>query len=449
MLRRLGIDAPLHFATVSTLTADLGNTAIFPALVSGGCLHVLGYDVSMEPTLFRAYVATRHIDVLKIVPSHLSTLLASDADGDILPSKYLVLGGEALAWDLVERIARTRHTCKVVNHYGPTETTVGCLTYSVDSTTDAAFSRTAPIGRPIANMRAYVLDPRLRPVPTGVTGELYIGGQGVADGYINQPGETAARFMPDPFVSDRAARIYRTGDLARHLSAGEIEFVGRADHQVKVRGFRVEPGEIEAVLAGSRGVRQAVVVVCADPGGEDRLVAYVTPSSAAALSQDDLRTSAKEHLPDYMVPSSFVVLPSMPLTANGKVDRAALPAPDASRPDSRNAFVAPRTPVEQELANIWATILKRSEVGVHDNFFELGGHSLMATRVVSQMRRVFQVEIPLGSLFGSPTVAALAEEIERATGGQASRLLVDLAELEGLSEEEAARLLDGETGPRR
>ena len=403
----------------------------------------------MEGSLFRKYVATRPIDVLKIVPSHLNALLASDGDAQILPSQYLIVGGEALGWELLERVAKIRHTCKILNHYGPTETTVGSLTFAVDGTDHAAGSLTVPIGRPIANMRAYILDPRLRPVPTGVTGELYIGGEGVADGYVNQPGETAARFMPDPFVSDPAARVYRTGDLARHLSDGNIEFVGRADHQVKVRGFRVELGEIEAVLAESRSVRQAVVIVCGDPAGDQRVVAYVTPSAAAALSQDELRASAREKLPDYMIPSSFVVLSTMPLTPNGKVDRAALPAPDESRPDQQRVFVAPRTPVEKELANIWASLLKLSEVGAHDNFFELGGHSLLATRVVSQMRKVFRIEIPLGSLFESPTVAASAEIIERAADGQASRLLADITELEQLSDEEAARLLRLEKGPAR
>lgn len=441
MMRRLQIDGPLHFATVSTLTADLGNTCIFPALVSGGCLHVLGADVSMEPALFRKYVATHALDVLKIVPSHLSTLLVSEGDAEVLPAKYLVLGGEALSWELVNRIARARPACRILNHYGPTETTVGCLTWAVEGAEASPGSLTVPIGSPIANMRAYILNRRLRPVPTGVIGELYIGGAGVADGYVNQPEETAARFIPDPFADDTSARIYRTGDLARHLPDASLEFVGRADHQVKVRGYRVELGEIEAVLAGSPGVRQTVVAAVADADGDQRLIAYVVPSSGETLSHDALRALAREKLPDYMIPSAFVVLPAMPLTANGKVDRAALPAPDQARRDLQRPFVAPRTPVEQALANIWATLLKRTDIGINDDFFELGGHSLLATRVVSQMRRVFQIEIPLGSLFESPTVAALAEEIERSSGGQASRLLADLAELEGLSDDDAAKLL--------
>jgi acyl carrier protein len=379
----------------------------------------------------------------------MSTLLVTDTDGGILPAKYLVLGGEALSWELAERIARTGAACRILNHYGPTETTVGCLTWAVSPTGATPTSLTVPIGGPIANTRAYVLDRRLRPVPTGVTGELYISGAGVADGYVKQPEETAARFVPDPFAQDPPARMYRTGDLARHLADDAIEFVGRADHQVKVRGYRVELGEIEAVLLSTPDIRQAVVIVSGDTAGDQQLIAYVAPSSGATLSHDALRASAREKLPDYMIPSTFVVLPAMPLTPNGKVDRAALPPPDRARPDLQRVFVAPRTPVEQALAGIWATILKRTEVGVHDDFFELGGHSLLATRVVSQMRRVFQVEIPLGSLFEFPTVAALAEHIDSSTAGQASRLLADLAELENLSEEEAAKLLDEDTGPSR
>jgi amino acid adenylation domain-containing protein len=443
ILRRLAVDGPLHFATVSTITADLGNTCIFPALASGGCLHVLGSDVAMEPRRFEEYVSKRPIDILKIVPSHLSTLLVSQSYASMLPSKHLILGGEALPRELVERIATTGATCRILNHYGPTEATVGCLTFDVDPAGAGGSSLTVPIGRPIANLRAYILDSRLRPVPTGVAGELYVGGEGLAAGYINDPAETAARFLPDPFVREAAARIYRTGDLARYLPDGAIEFLGRADHQVKVRGFRVEPGEIEAVLTAEAGVRDAVVVVRPGTSGDPRLVAYVT-AAAGPLRPDTLRACVQEKLPDYMVPSAFVVLPSLPLTPNGKVDRAALPPPDDSRPDLERAFVAPRTPIERELSNIWASLLNVKDVGVHDNFFDLGGHSLLATRVVSQMRRVFALEIPLGSLFTSPTVAALAEEIERATGARTSDLLVDVAELEQLSDEEAARLLSVE-----
>jgi acyl carrier protein len=299
----------------------------------------------------------------------------------------------------------------------------------------------------------FVLDKYLQPVPTGVAGELYIGGAGVAAGYLNQPAETAARFVADPFAQETGARLYRTGDLARYLPDGNIEFLGRVDHQVKVRGFRVELGEIEAVLAAHASVRQAVVTtgtVSVSPAASlskeqsatsatsQRLIAYIVSAEAKPPTTDELRNLLKQKLPDYMVPSAFVFLKSLPLTPNGKIDRAALPAPDETRPDLQKSFVAPRTPVEAELARIWAGLLKVNEVGIDDNFFDLGGHSLLATQVVSRMRQAFQVEISLRSLFESPTVAALAEKISNATTVETARLL---AELEQLSDEEAELLL--------
>jgi amino acid adenylation domain-containing protein len=429
ILKLLEVDRPLAFATVSTISADLGNTCIFPSLVSGGCLHILSYEVAMEGDLLRDYFARRPIDVLKIVPSHLYGLLASQTDDGILPAKYLILGGEALSWDLVQQLARLDHSCRIINHYGPTETTVGSLTFAVDDQNAADYSATVPIGRPLANTRCYILDRWQRPVVPGVIGELYIGGAGVAAGYLNQPGETAARFVPDPF----GARMYRTGDLARSLVDGNIEFLGRADHQVKVRGHRVELGEIEAVLAAHPGVRQAIVIASRDD--DVRLVAYIV---GASLPHDELRAALRKKLPEYMVPSAFVFLKALPLTPNGKVDRAALPLAEDVRAGVQSDFVAPRTPVEEKLAGLWAGLLKVKTIGVHDNFFELGGHSLLATQVVSRMRKEFQVEITLVSLFESPTVAAMAEKIEQAKADNTARLLL---ELDQLSDDEASRLL--------
>lgn len=435
ILQRLKVAGPLSFATVSTISADLGNTCVFPALLSGGCLHVIGYEASMEGDLLRDYFIKHRIEVLKIVPSHLSTLLATQTDGGMLPAKYLILGGEALTWDLVQNISRFDHTCQIINHYGPTETTVGSLTYSVDEHAASPYSSTLPIGRPIANTRCYILDRRQRPVPFGVAGELHIGGAGVAYGYLNQPAETEARFLPDPFTGDSEGRMYRTGDLVRYLPDNNIEFLGRVDHQVKVRGFRVELAEIEAVLSNHAGVRQAVVTLNRDQTGNERIVAYLV---SAPTSPDKLRAALKQKLPDYMVPSVFVFLKSLPLTPNGKVDRAALPAPDDTRVGLQIDFVAPRTQIESELAGIWAVLLKLDAVGVHDNFFDLGGHSLLATQVVSRMRKEFQLEIPLRSLFETPTVAGLAEKIESSRADNTARLLADLEEI---SDDEAARLL--------
>ena len=433
ILQLLEVDRPLAFATVSTISADLGNTCIFPSLVSGGCLHILSYEVAMEGDQLRDYFARRPIDVLKIVPSHLYGLLATQTGGGILPAKCLILGGEALSWDLVRQISRLDHSCRIINHYGPTETTVGSLTFAVDDENDAVYSGTVPIGRPLANTRCYILDRWQRPVVPGVVGELYIGGAGVAAGYLNQPAETATRFVQDPLA--HGARMYRTGDLARYLVDGNIEFLGRADHQVKVRGHRVELGEIEAVLAAHPGVRQAIVTARRGESDELRIVAYIV---GASLPHDELRTALRKKLPDYMLPSAFVFLKVLPLTPNGKVDRAALPEPEDVRAGVQTEFVAPRTPVEEKLAGLWAGLLKVKTIGVYDNFFELGGHSLLATQVVSRMRKEFQVEITLVSLFESPTVAAMAEKIEKATADNTARLLL---ELDQLSDDEAGRLL--------
>jgi len=435
ILQLLQADRPLAFATVSTISADLGNTCIFPSLLSGGCLHILSYDVAMEGDQLRDYFARYQIDVLKIVPSHLNGLLASQTDGRILPAKYLILGGEALSWDLVRQISQLDHSCRIINHYGPTETTVGSLTFTVDRENAANYSATVPIGRPIANTRCYLLDRRQRPVVPGAIGELYIGGAGVAAGYLNQPAETATRFVQDPFAAEYGGRLYRTGDLARYLVDGNIEFLGRADHQVKVRGHRVELGEIEAALAAHAGVRQAIVIGRRDQSDDLRIVAYILGPS---MPHDELRASLRKKLPEYMLPSAFVFLKTLPLTPNGKVDRAALPAPEDVRAGVQSEFVAPRTPAEEKLAGLWAGLLKVNTIGVFDNFFDLGGHSLLATQVVSRMRREFEVEISLRSLFESPTVAAMAEKIEKAAADDTARLLV---ELDQLSDEEAARLL--------
>jgi amino acid adenylation domain-containing protein len=437
ILQLLEVDRPLAFATVSTISADLGNTCIFPSLVSGGCLHLISYDVAMEGALLSGYVAKRPIDVLKIVPSHLSALLAAPHH-DILPRKYLLLGGEALSWELVDRISQTNPACKIINHYGPTETTVGSLTFGVKPNEVSTHSLTVPIGQPIANTSVYILDRHLKPVPTGVAGELYIGGAGLADGYLNQPIETAARFVLNPFSDKPDARLYRTGDLARYLPEGDIEFLGRIDHQVKVRGFRVELAEIETVLLMHNEVREAVVVAEAATTENQRLVGYVVASASKPPGIDELRTFLGRRLPAYMIPSTFVFLKTMPLTPNGKIDRASLPSPDDARPGLQRLFVAPRTPIEKELAGIWAELLKLNEVGVEDSFFELGGHSLLATQVVSRMRKTFNCEIPLRSLFESPTIAQLAQQIAASRAIESERLL---AEIEKLSDEEVETML--------
>ncbi len=432
----------LNFATVSTLGADLGNTAVFPALMSGGCLHVVGYETAMAGNLFGDYAKKHPIDVLKITPSHLGSLLAAPEGASMLPRKYLVLGGDAAGWDLVKRV-QSAGRCEVINHYGPTEATVGCCTFSVSENNVGEWApKTVPVGKPIANDSVYILDPLLRPVPAGVPGELCVGGAGIAKGYLSQPQQTAERFVKDPFSQNADARLYRTGDLARFLPDGNIEFLGRIDQQVKIRGFRVEPAEIENVLKQHPSVQQTVVVPVVDKSGDKRLVAYVVAKKPAP-SVDDLRTFLGGKLPDYMIPAAIVHLDTLPLTKNGKVDFAALPSPETVAMEK--TIIAPRNPMEQQLVEIWREVLHIDNFSVQDNFFELGGHSLLATQVISRVRSAFHVQLPLRSLFDAPTVAGLAAEIERAPqSAEDEELAKLLSELEGLSDEEAERLLASE-----
>jgi amino acid adenylation domain-containing protein/non-ribosomal peptide synthase protein (TIGR01720 family) len=397
--------APLHFGTVSTLSADLGNTSIFPALISGGCLHVISHEAAMDGGKFAAYAAEHPIDVLKIVPSHFSALLA-EGGAAILPRAFLILGGEALPFELVKRIREVSGECRIINHYGPTETTVGALTYDLSESIENSFdAKTVPIGRPIANAEIYILDRRMNLLPAGVAGELYIGGGGVAAGYLNQPAATAERFLANPFSPHRGARMYRTGDIARRLPDGNVEFLGRADQQVKIRGYRIELGEIESALSKHEEVREAVVVERRDASGTGRLIAYVV--SRRPLGREALQAFLSHTLPSYMVPASFVFLKSLPITRNGKVDRSALPDPGSAQAQRTEGYVAPRTPIEEMLAKIWSEVLGREPIGIHDNFFELGGDSILSIQIISRANRA-GLHLTAKHVFQHQTIAELS-----------------------------------------
>jgi amino acid adenylation domain-containing protein len=411
--RRLDLERypePLRFATVSTLGADLGNTCIYPSLLSGGCLHIIGQDVAADSQRLREYMTRYPVDVLKIVPSHLLVLLNSGGGREVLPRKHLVMGGEALTIPLMEKLAAANGSCEVLNHYGPTETTVGSLTLRLkDYDWKNSTAQTIPIGRPIANTRAYILDTQDEPVPVGVAGELYIAGEGVTAGYINQPERTAERFLPDRFGPDTNAKMYRTGDLVRYCAEGEIEFLGRADDQVKIRGFRIELGEIESVLLRHRGVKQAAVLAVADARCDKSLVGYVV----GAASSEELRSYLHGQLPDYMMPSAIIPMPKFPLNANGKIDRQALPKPEDVQAAQREP-VSPRTPSEEIILAIWGEVLRRDGIGVEDNFFEIGGHSLLATQIASRLREHFRIAVAVRTVFEAPTIAELARRLDRA-----------------------------------
>ena len=402
---RLKLDRDrLTFATTTTIAADLGNTCIFPSLVSGGCLHVLSYETTTDGARFAEYMTDHSIDVLKIVPSHLNSLLSSGKGDSILPRKYLISGGEALSWELATRITELKPDCAVINHYGPTEATIGSLTFTVSQSNDHSWgSTTVPIGRPITNAEIFILNEYLDPVPVGVPGELHIGGAGIARGYLNNPEQTSERFIPNPFSQDYSARLYRTGDRARYLCDGNVEFLGRMDQQVKVRGYRVELGEIEAVLSKHPSIRQSVVLAREDRPSEKRLVAYVVLSEETETIISDLRRWVKQRLPNYMVPSAFVLLDEVPLTANGKLDQRALPAPGGKQ-FQENSFVAPRNTLELLLTKSWEKVLDVRPIGVKDNFFDLGGDSLLGVRLFAQIEKVCGKKVPLATLFQAPTV---------------------------------------------
>jgi acyl carrier protein len=293
-----------------------------------------------------------------------------------------------------------------------------------------------------------VLDKSLRPVPLGVTGELYIGGEALGRGYQGRPELTAERFIPDPVSGEPGARLYRTGDHARYLPDGQIEYLGRADEQLKIRGYRVEPGEVEAALARVAGVREAVVLARTWGGGPKRLVAYVVAEDEARLGGREVRAALGEVLPEYMIPSAVVMLRELPLTSNGKVDKRALPEPGVERPEVGAKFEEARTAAEELTAGVWAEVLGVSRVGVEDNFFELGGHSLLATQVMSRIRKIFRVELPLRNLFQSPTVRGLVESVAREWGSR--EIVEEIAEtvkqVELLSADELQALLALQTG---
>lgn len=405
ILDKLQLPTGASFATVSTFAADLGNTAIFPALCTGGYLHIVSQERVTDPKALGDYFQRHPIDCLKITPAHLATLLASNASDSILPRQCLVLGGEAASWDLIEKIQQYAPNCRILNHYGPTETTVGVLTYPVSSKQVNYNSKTVPIGRPIANTQVYILDRHQQPVPIGVPGELHIGGASLARGYLNRPDLTDEKFI-NPFNDKINTRLYKTGDLARYLRDGNIEFLGRIDNQVKIRGFRIELGEIEAVLSQHLEVRETVVLAWENQPDNKQLVAYVVPNHKPPATSE-LRHFLQQKLPDYMVPGAFVMLSSLPLTPNGKVDRRALKAPDTSLRDSIG-FVPPRDTFEQQLQLLWSEVLKLPTVGVKDNFFTLGGHSLLAVLLMAQISRHFGKNLPIATLFSSPTIEQLA-----------------------------------------
>ena len=399
--------------SVCSFSFDVSEWEFFSTLCFGGTLHILRPEVFADPERFANYLVDYHVTSAYIPPALLSDVADRlEKRSDKVALNRILVGVEPIKQSVLQRFRNLSGQMHIVNGYGPTETTICATFFSFQTATDP--HHRTPIGTAVPGYEVYVVDHNLRSVSIGATGEILIGGAGLARGYLNRSDLTAEKFVPNPFDQEPGARLYRTGDLARWLPDGNIEFVGRLDHQVKIRGFRIELGEIEAVLGKHPAVRQTVVLAKEDIPGDKYLVAYVVPYKGSEPTLGELRSFLKGNLPEHMVPASFVFLDALPLTPNGKVDRQALPAPGRARAVREETFVAPRTPLEEMLAGIWAEVLGLESVGVRDNFFELGGHSLLATQVISRVRDAFQIELPLRALFEAPTIADLAERIEAA-----------------------------------
>jgi amino acid adenylation domain-containing protein len=405
-----GGSAPVH----SSISFDLTVTSLYPALLAGGQVELVPDGIGAQNLLASLRSGTRR-DLVKITPAHLELLTqqvsAEEAGG---MTRAFIIGGENLTAESLQFWRDAAPQTRLINEYGPTETVVGCCVHEVSRADPRNGS--IPIGRPIANTQLYVLDESLQPVAIGEMGELYIGGAGVARGYLNRADLTQERFLPDPFSDRPAARLYKTGDLARYRNDGVLEYLGRVDNQVKVRGYRIELGEVEGTLAGHPQVQSCTVILREDNPGSKQLVGYVVLRKGAAVSADELRRFLRERLPDYMVPAHLVMLDALPLTQNGKVDRKSLPAPTYEDASLLRDYLAPRTKTEQALSQVWMDLLNIERIGVRDDIFELGATSLMMLSAVTRIRAALGVELELNVLFENPTVAQMAVALDLARG---------------------------------
>ncbi|HEX7893794.1 MAG TPA: amino acid adenylation domain-containing protein, partial [Terriglobales bacterium] len=390
------------FPALASFAFDMCIPELYLALVSGGQVVIGKRGLAANGEELSALLRRLGATVVHATPTTWNLLLEAGFDGKGLKR---VIGAEPLPEELRRRLLEADDS--LYNFYGPTETTVWSTFHRFRSVDEPVV-----VGRPLANTQVYIFDKELQPVPIGVFGEILIGGDGVAAGYLNQPDLTASKFIADPFAITQDATLYKTGDLGRFLPDGRIEFQGRADYQIKIRGYRIELGDIESTLAKHPAVQECAVIAREDVPGDKRLVGYVI-TAAGEFDPADLRAWIKARLPEHMVPAAFVQLSRLPLSPAGKVDRKSLPAPEYTRPELESKFESPRNSTEETIAEIWAGILKLGRVGIHDNFFELGGHSLLATQVVSRLRQAFSVELPLRAIFEAPTIAGLSDKVQQ------------------------------------
>ena len=427
-------------AQASNASFDAATFEVWGALLNGAQLVGLPLDVLLSPRDFAEEICRRRIDTLFLTTA-LFNQIAHELPEAFAPLKYLLFGGEAADASAVRQVLQKGRPCRLLHVYGPTESTTFASWQLVREVPRAA--ATVPIGRAISNTRLYILDRHLQPVPVGITGELYIGGDGLARGYLYDSALTAERFVPDLFGGEPGGRLYKTGDLTRWLADGQVEFVGRNDFQVKMRGFRIELGEIEMVLREHKCVRDAVVVARTDARGDAYLTAYVVTAHGSVPTGGELRAFLKEKLPEYMLPSVYLDVDQLPLTPHGKVDRRALPESKGAERELDTPFVGPRNAIEDVLAEIFIEVLRIERVGVNDNFFELGGHSLLATQLVSLVRNAFQSDLPLRKIFEAPTVASLATLLVagESSPGQFEKRAETLRRIESLSTDDLEELL--------
>ena len=397
------------FLHMSPLSFDASTLEIWGALLHGARLVLFPSTV---PTIeeLGAVLSQEGVTTLWLTSS-LFNMVIDMAPGILTSVRQLLVGGEALSVQHVQRALELLPDTQLINGYGPTESTTFTTCYRIPRDLDAQRVASIPLGRPIANTRVYVLDRQRQLAPVGVPGELYIGGDGLARGYLKQPELTAQKFIANPFSPDPADRLYVSGDLARYQADGHLEFLGRLDDQVKLRGFRIELGEIETVLGQQPGVRACVVVAREDTLGNKQLAAYVVPREDGAATPASLRQGLQAKLPHYMVPSAFVLIYALPLTPNGKVDRKALPAPQQWQSELKDGYAPPRTPLEAKLVSIWSEVLGNPRVGVHDDFFELGGDSLLAVRLCGRMERALNLKLPLHLMFSARTIEQIGASI--------------------------------------
>ena len=436
----------LQFASLSF---DASFHEIFATWGSGGTLFMISEKLRVDTVGLGQFILEQAIEKVILPVVVLQQLAELVGEQGIAPlharlfsslREVITTGEQLRITQSIIKLFKSLEHCEFHNHYGPSETHV-VTALSLGKNPDE-WSSYPPIGIPITNTQIYLMDKHFNPVPVGVPGEVYIGGVSLARGYLNRPALTAEKFIPNPFSAEPDARMYKTGDLARYLPDGYIEYLGRLDHQVKVRGFRIELGEIEAVLRQHPAVWEVVVLAREDEAGNKRLIAYVVSNQESAPTTSELRRFVQEKLPNYMVPSAFMLLEALPLTPNGKVDRRALPALDLVS-ELKETFVAPQTAAEQVVAEIWRQVLGLEQVGIHDNFFELGGHSLLATQIISKLRQAFQVELPIRSLFEAPTVEGMVNVIAQSWGDRevVEEIARTLQEVEKLSPEEVKTML--------